>query len=133
MTLEDYLADQYNRDKQEVAAIEQVLADVAAMFAASIDPENDFWPYELRAGDKVTAGKPSQGTSAMILAASGKMLGACTLRDRPTSERLLDSPKALKCAFDKGLTALSNKLRKDGKVRSGTFCDNDPLTIQPLD
>jgi hypothetical protein len=35
MSLEGYLADQYNRDRQDVEAIEKVLADAAAMFAAS--------------------------------------------------------------------------------------------------
>ena len=84
MTLENYLADEYNRDLQDINAIEQVLIRVADMFVAAFDNSSRCWPYELIADAKIIAGKQSHGTSAMILAAIGKMLCRCTLRDGST-------------------------------------------------
>src|SRR5689334_6209947 len=94
MSLEEYLADQYNRDLQDIKTVEQVLADVAELFAASFDLKNRCWPYQLRADDKTTVGRQSQGTSAMILAAIGKMIEVCTLRDASTVESLPNLPKS---------------------------------------
>ena len=50
MNLEDYLDDQYNRDLQDISAIEQVLTSAANMFMVSFDWNSRYWPYELKAG-----------------------------------------------------------------------------------
>lgn len=128
MSLEEYLADQYHRDLQDVRAIEQVLAGVATTFAEAFDSDTNSWPYELKAGDTTRKGNPSQGTSAMILAAVGKLSGHCSLRGGSTSERLPDPhpkwPDVLSVA-----TALADQLKKAGKVTSPTFGDDNPMTI----
>jgi hypothetical protein len=130
MSLEGYLADEYNRDVQDVRAIEQVLVSVASMFAASFDPTTGCWPYELKADAAAPKGDPSQGTSAMIIAAMGKMLDHCTLRDGTISETLPNLPglpNVLSLA-----DALAGHLQTVGKVTSATFGENNPLTISHL-
>ena len=80
MSLEGYLDDQYNRDLQDIAAIEQVLTGAAVTFRASYDRRAGCWPYALKVTNSKPEVRPSQGTSAMILAAIGKMHSCCTLR-----------------------------------------------------
>jgi hypothetical protein len=132
MSLEAYLADQYNRDLQDIGAIEQVLVDVAAMFSASLDPLNGYWPYEVKAGATAVTGNASQGTSAMILAVIGKMSGYCTLRDGSIAEKVPDLPTKMP-RLPTRAAALAAELEKNRRVISNTFKDNDPLTIKGVD
>jgi ATPase family associated with various cellular activities (AAA) len=132
MSLERYLGDQYNRDLQDVAAIEQLLKGVAATFGASFDRRAGCWPYVLKADEGEPVGRPSQGTSAMILAAIGKMYRFCTLRDGSTSQQLPDLPGNLLPVFGRGVISLAKQVQKTGKVYSGTFGTHDPLTISHL-
>ena len=81
MSLEEYLEDQYHRDLQDLNTIEEVLRETAKLFEVTFDAKEFCWPYDLRAGAKTVVSKNSQGTSAMILAALGKMVRRCTHRD----------------------------------------------------
>ena len=74
MSLEEYLEDQYHRDLQDLNTIEEVLRETAKLFEVTFDAKEFCWPYDLRAGAKTVVSKNSQGTSAMILAALGKMV-----------------------------------------------------------
>ena len=132
MDLEDYLADQYNRDLQDIRVIEQLLAEVAAMFALSFDETKQCWPYELRAAATTKDGKDSQGTSAMILAAIGKMLGSCRLRDGYNAEKINKLSPDLSDIHLKGVQSLAKLINDTKKVSSTTFGDFDPLTISHL-
>src|SRR5262249_51445633 len=93
MSLEGYLNDQYNQDLKDILAIEQVLRGVAVTFAASYDRSAGCWPYAVKADHPMPSGNPSQGTSAMIIAAIAKMRGRCTLRDGSTPQTLSDLPE----------------------------------------
>jgi hypothetical protein len=132
MSLEGYLDDQYNRDLQDVAAIEQTLAGVAVTFSASYDRRAGCWPYALKLTNSKPIGSPSQGTSAMILAAIGKMRGCCTLRDGSTPQQIFNLPEDLLSIFTRGVISLTKQLRKKGEVYSRTFGTDDPLTISHL-
>lgn len=132
MTLEEYLEDQYHRDLEDVSTIEEVLEEVAKLFEITYDSAKSCWPYELRANATKVDGRPSQGTSAMILAAIGKMLGRCTLRDGVAPRRLFGLPDKLIEHFEGGIRSLAEQLKEAKKVRSTTFGDFDPLTISHL-
>jgi hypothetical protein len=135
MTLEDYLAGEYNRDIQDIAAIELVLKDVARTLSAAYDEQAGCWPYELKADQDASVGNPSHGTSAMILAAVGKMAGFCRLRDDSIPEKLYRQPEEterLANLLRHGVSRLAEQIAKDGAIRSGTFGDHDPLTISHL-
>jgi hypothetical protein len=95
MSLEAYLEDQYNRDKQDIQSVEQMLMSIAAMFAATWDEKSNFWPVRLAAGAETVPGRPSAGTTSMILSAVGKISQECTLRDGSLSESLPELPKGL--------------------------------------
>ena len=127
MSLQEYLGGQYNHDLEDIGTIEEVLAEVGATFTASFDDQKGCWPYALKVGDSTRSGDPSQGTSAMILAAIGKMSGRCTLRDGSPTEKLRGLPSNLPDVLVVS-AALAKQLKKRRKVRSGTFGDNEPLT-----
>ena|ERR1700722_14983089 len=132
MSLEEYLADQYHRDLQEITTIEELLRETAKLFEITYDTTACCWPYELRAGDKTVAGKNSQGTSAMILAAVGKIAGRCTHRDGHTSQSLSGTSTTLTICFESGISHLAQTLESSGKIFSTTFGPFDPLTISHL-
>ena len=102
------------------------------MFAASFDWKSRCWPYDIKVGDPQRDGRPSQGTSAMIAAAIGKLSGCCTMRGEPRPEQLPNMPKGLLKVYARAITGLEGQLLTEKKVHSGTFGDNDPLTISHL-
>jgi hypothetical protein len=133
MNLEDYLADQYNRDRQDIAAIEQVIVAVALTFVRSFDRKKRCWPYQLKAGADVPDGRESQGTSAMILAAIGKTFGRCNSRDGFAFEEICNLPSEQSGIFRSSIVSLLRIiLKKDKVIKSSTFGTNDPLTISHL-
>lgn len=137
MSLEAYLADQYHRDVQDIREIEAVLADVANTFVDSYRTDQNCWPYDFRPGDIVEEGVLSQGTSAMILAAIGKMIGKCELRSRSGCRAFSKIDKKLEECFIAGNEALRESLTKadqnrEKKVLSRTFGDNNPLTVSHI-
>jgi ATPase family associated with various cellular activities (AAA) len=68
----------------------------------------------------------------MIIAAIGKMRGRCTLRDGSTPQTLSDLPENFRSIYTGGIRSLATLVCKDGKIHSGTFGTNDPLTISHL-
>lgn len=79
-SLEHYLASDYLAEKQEIKVIDQTLAQVEGTFSYLYDPEAKGWPYEFRASAQtLSAATESQGTLAMALLASGRILGYCQL------------------------------------------------------
>jgi hypothetical protein len=128
MQLEAYLADQYNRDQQDVQDIGETIARIGQTFAASFDPATKSWPYHLKAGSGAKArGVDSHGNSAMILAAVGKIVGLCAFRDGSYAGEFAEFNKG--DIFDKGVEQLAKSIVKKKMVWSGTFGSNDPLTI----
>ena len=102
-TLEEYLSEDYNRDVEDIRAIESTLAAIASMYVATFDRRKGSWPYQISAGANIVRGERSHGTSAMILSALGKTIGQCTLRSNRKPERVPDLPKELPAIFKKGL------------------------------
>jgi hypothetical protein len=132
MSLEEYLADQYNHDQQDINAIEQVLLAVGNTYAAAFDRKAKCWPYEIRFGSRRAKGVSSQGTTAMILSAVGKLCSICTLRNTLHSEIITGLPKTLSTYVNSAIQELSDALNKTQFVHSGTFGNNDPLTVSHL-
>lgn len=128
-SLEEYLSDSYNDDIQDIRTIDATLASIAKTYVATFDSGKGYWPLQVGAGADTVEARQSHGTSAMILSALGKMLGTCTARNDRHLEPLRGRPEELKKAFDKGLDTLFSQLEEDKKCYSGTFGDNDPLTI----
>jgi ATPase family associated with various cellular activities (AAA) len=131
-SLEEYLSNRYSEDIEDIRAIESTLAAVATTYVATFDYRQACWPYEIAADSTTAEGKKSQGTSAMILSAIGKILGTCTLRNGKGSERIPLLADGLNKVFDAGLDSLFTQLRTDQKCFSSTFGDNDPLTTSHI-
>jgi hypothetical protein len=137
-TLENYLASDYLAEKQEIEAIDRTLNDVAATFSAPEIFDGKMWPYEFRTdGSRPTpsAGTVSQGTLAMVLTATGRMLGHCKLPKGTFAKPDVDDAANLESNWTKGLKVLLADLVKSGhkpKVRSRTFGDDNPLTLSHL-
>ncbi len=131
MSLEGYLEEQFNSDLQDINAIEQTLVRVARTFSITFDKEACCWPYQVKISSSASMppGSPSQGTTAMILSAIGKMLGKSVLRDGNFSEKLSSLPPNLSEFFDEATTRLYSQIEKAGKITSATFGENDPITI----
>lgn len=139
-TLEHYLASDYLAQKQEIAMINRMLVDVGETFSKIFDGTQ--WPYEFRT-DKKREIRPqndiSQGTLAMVLIATGRLLGRCAL---PKGVFLTPKPKEykqLKSNWSIGLSALlkdledkSESLERPSGVYSSTFGPNNPVTLSHL-
>ena len=132
MSLEDYLAEGYNKDLQDIRSIESILVDVAKTFAAAFSKKNNCWPYDIKAGEETSEGMMSLGTSAMIVSAIGKMSGCCTLLDGKPCQNLPDLPKLMPYIFAGGFCALLDEIEKKKEIYSSTFGLNDPLTISHI-
>src|SRR5262249_25376306 len=109
----------------------RMLSDVSAMFAVAFDSKKRCWPYQLKMNQDAPNATESHGTSAMILAAIGKMRGICTLRDGSLSEVLEDLDQRIPDILHLSVE-LANNIEKAGQVQSGTFGSNNPPTISHL-
>jgi hypothetical protein len=134
-TLEHYLDSDYVAQKQDIATIDRLLVDVARTFVAIFDKE--MWPYEYRVGQ--TAPPPvdvSQGTLAMVLTTTGRLIGHCKLPKGTFAGVAIHDSKKLKEELQKkwgaALATLLDHLATKGKVYSGSFGDNNPLTLSHL-
>ena len=136
-TLENYLASDYLAEKQEIAAIDRTLSDVAAMFCETFDSQSKDWPYEFRTdgSDKPPRSGVSQGTLAMVLTATGRMVGHCSLtKGTFATPKNIEKIDDLKLNWEIGFDTLLKDLAdttKEEKVRS-SFGDNNPLTLSHL-
>jgi hypothetical protein len=157
-TLESYLDSDYLAQKQDIADIDRMLIDVARTFSKTF--KDGKWPYEYRIeppakahpkplqnpsasgspqpavgvspADKSTIEK-SQGTLAMVLTTTGRLLGNCklpkeTYADFPIGDELRAK---LKGNWTTGLDTLRGYLTP-GRVVSSSFGDDNPITLSHL-
>jgi hypothetical protein len=142
-TLEHYLDSDYLAQKQDIAAIDRMLVDVARTFGVIFDKE--MWPYEYRIVPIPSAGPTppasvSQGTLAMVLTTTGRLIGHCRLPKGTYAGLAIHDSKELKKELKKNwntaLAVLLKNLVKDpakkGEVHSDSFGDNNPLTLSHL-
>jgi hypothetical protein len=160
-TLEDYLASDYLAEKQEVADIERTLKEVMSTFAETFNSDTG-WPYEYKTNasdpmpgsaslaseesarsDTTTSttsatsapaekSKASQGTLAMVLVATGRVLGYCAL---PKSTYAKGDDKhfdAVRAPWEEGLKLLLKSLTNSSGVYSSTFGEDNSLTLSFL-
>ena len=100
-TLEDYLNGDYRGDIQEIEALSRALEQAAHTFKATFEKDGEYWPYQYKT-DGNAQGKKSQGTLAMVLCATGKLLGNCDTHGRID----IIKDKALNNDWNAGLKAL---------------------------
>jgi hypothetical protein len=135
-TLENYLASDYLAERQEIVAIDRMLSNVAATFSAPEIFDRTGWPYEFRtsSGEASLSSSVSQGTLAMVLTATGRMLGHCKLLNGTFAALVIEDRKGLEVNWRKGLDLLLVALKsgKTFKVFSTTFGKNNPLTLSHL-
>jgi hypothetical protein len=134
-TLEHYLDSDYLAQKQDIGDIDRMLVDVARTFSVTF--EKEMWPYEYRVGQTATPPVDvSQGTLAMVLTTTGRLIGHCKLPKGTFAGVAIRDSKKLKEELQKNwgtaLTTLLDDLATKGKVHSGSFGDNNPLTLSHL-
>lgn len=143
-TLESYLADGIQRDREDIAAIERALQETCHTITATFDAKKKNWPYEIRVAEPAK-GADSHSTATMMIRAID-LLGGLGQRgtNRPAYPFKIDAEDREKLipARADAFKALADSLRKkreqqkDGKApiltRSGTYGRNDPLTLSFL-
>lgn len=126
-SLEHYLASDYLAEKQEVKVIDQTLTQVEGTFLRLYNEAARGWPYEFRASSEPTPfDAKSQGTLAMALLASGRLLGYCQMPSGNFSEKTRDSDLFI----DSWRGCLNNLISLlEAGIKSNTFGDDNPITI----
>lgn len=140
MSLEEYLAEEYEANRADIAELELTLQAASRTFQRSFRRlpnaagKHGYWDYELRPNERSKL-KPlkdiSQGTVAMVLAALGKLTGY----DRAWLDEQSVVPgdyKALRKLWNKGAETLVLVIGKKQQVFSGSFGANDPITISHI-
>lgn len=126
-TLEDYLAGEFHQDMDDVRELEDTLRATQTVFVHSCD--DGLWPYERRAAHAADLpDKPSHGTQAMIAAALGKMTGQCAMQSGAPTRLGIKSDTPLGLCQNEGTTRLIKSIEQ-GTLVSGTFGENDPVTL----
>jgi hypothetical protein len=130
-TLEDYLSGDYTIDRQDIVALEMTIVQVANMMGEVF--KVDRWPYQMRTTDidKVESSRYSQGTLAMVLAASGRVLGHCALASGSRGPVKLGKDHKLRDCWGKAFTTLSADVANK-KVFSESFGSNNPITLRHI-
>ena len=109
--LEDYLASDYLVEKQEAATINQTLNEVAATFSATTIFSGGMWPYEFRTvGGNATSARVSQGTLAMVLTTTGRLLGHCSMPKGGFADQDIQDAEALEKNWKTALATLLTNL-----------------------
>jgi hypothetical protein len=135
-TLECYLATEYLAEKQEIETIDRMLGHVTVSFSEIFDGKQ--WPYEHWIRPNTAPTKPknslnvSQGTLSMVLTATGRLLGNCSLPKGTFAGLPMGDRRPLEANWKKGLSTLLSNLASTGKIGSSSFGDNNPLTISHL-
>jgi len=116
-TLEDYLAGDYHRDREDIIALERVLQETGKTMEATFREETSDWPYECGVQDEEpsTTGSFSQSTSAMMIHALDLLLDGGRTRRVPAPYSFsLDNAlsKALGNQRKKAREALAADLKK---------------------
>ena len=131
-TLETYLASDYLAQKQEIAALDEGLLKVAGTFSSVFSGGE--WPYHYRLKTKVTKNDFSQGTTAMVLTAAGRILGHCSLPKKSFEGVKVeeDLESKLEKAWSTALKRLIADLRKKKGIVSTSFGADNPLTLSHI-
>ena len=143
-TLESYLSDGIQRDREDIAAIDRALAETGETLAATFSPENNNWPYEIP-DHRADKSKVSHSTMTMMIRAIDLLRESTrTGAARPAYAFDIGTQKGTKLdkaragAFErlsKDLKATREKRNKDKAPRitiSPTYGINDPLTLSFL-
>jgi hypothetical protein len=135
-TLEGYLATEYLAQKQEIETIDRMLGYATVSFSEVFDGRQ--WPYEHWTRPNTGQTGPtrslnvSQGTLSMVLTATGRLLGYCSLPKGTFAGLPVGDRRPLEANWKKGLTTLLSNLASTGKIGSSSFGENNPLTISHL-
>ena len=144
LTLEAYLAGDYQTDLEDIKTLEAALKRCGVTFQQTFkvlpaDQGNGgYWEYEQRLGPNAAGGpalKPlksiSHGTLAMVLAASGKLNGFSTLHDSKPA-RLGGGYDILQESWIQGAETLTRAVQARSRVHSSSFGANDPVTLSHI-
>lgn len=136
--LETYLSGDYRDDLQELDTLDRTLSLAVATFRETFS--GDQWPYDFHTEPtpppRSSMSGFSQGTAAMALSATGKLLGECQPAALP-----LYRDAELKKHWDTSAKALRADLRKckesfrgsgPAYVRSSSFGNNNAMTASHL-
>lgn len=130
-SLEDYLSSDYLTNKQDIESLDAAIGRAGNALVATRSSAG--WPYKFKVKDGAPApGSASHGTLAMVLSAVGRMVGVCSLDEQRMDGRF--KTKDLSEAFGEGLKALRVSLsaKRAVGITSGTFGDNNPLTLSHI-
>lgn len=143
-TLESYLNDGIHRDREDIAAIERVLAETGETIDENFNGQTHDWPYEIRREPSTQARKFSQSTTTMMINAID-LLGEDSPRGvcEPYPFVLGDLGKTLVTKRQAAFKALVADIKRQRKVEGqsvalpfGTFSEtygsDDPLTLSFL-
>lgn len=136
--LEAYLSGSYRDDLQELDTLDRTLRLAASTFVATF--VGDQWPYEFKtepsAPAPITSKKFSQGTAAMALCATGKLLGKCEpqAQDVGLNSELANHWNASAKALRRDLRVQKESYRGSGRayVRSSSFGNENAMTASHL-
>lgn len=140
MTLEDYLAQEYEANRADISALEEALRRASRTFVRAFRTLDGtkgrlgYWDYELRpAGPlrKRSSKDISQGTVAMVLAALWKLTRHEPRLTGPEGP-FLGNDKELAKLWDQGAEALVSAIEAQKGVLSGSFGRNDPITLSHI-
>lgn len=135
--LEGYLSSSYLTNRQDISALDKAIEEAARTLCLTRSANG--WPYELKFGDPIP--RPSEmsvGTTAMVLTAIGRVLGTEVFGERGVPVRFSSGSVSKLCrsSFDDGLVSLNkhfiNNPDESELLRSGTFGDNNPLTLSQV-
>ncbi|TPI41930.1 AAA family ATPase [Mesorhizobium sp. B3-1-9] len=143
-TLEFYLADGIQRDREDILAIERALLETCDTITATFDAERKNWPYEIRVAESAK-GVDSHSTATMMIRAID-LLGGLGQKgtSRPAYPFKINADDLEKLVLSRtnAFKALADSLRNDREqqedrkvpiiTRSGTYGRNDPLTLSFL-
>jgi len=133
LTLEQYLADEFRHDQQEIATLDRYLKIAATTFSQTFTGKQ--WPYEFKTTDpQFKQAGFSQGTVAMATTSTGRLLGCCSGGlERPFKRKKLQDYWSI--ALESLIKDLEDKAREKkygARVRSSTFGNNNALTLSHL-
>jgi hypothetical protein len=141
-TLQEYLTEAFHTDRQDVAAIDNRIIEAARTLVWSVTARA--WPYTVKRGIALEAPtRTSHSTTAMSLLAINRVLAST--KPRPNERHALRFPfdgleRELKSELKETVAKAFEALFGDGGIletgvvatRSGTFCNNDVLTLSYL-
>lgn len=140
LTLESYLNDGIHRDRDDIDAIERVLRETAQTLAKSFVKRKGCWPYEIDNKGRSSIKGFSQSTTAMMIHAIDMLCNSNLNNSKhPYQFYLGDYIDDLKEVREKALSSLvedissntkiKKKNKKESTTLSGTYGNDDPLTL----